>query len=157
MPDTQRQRPRANLRQRVLRTARAGPALTVGQVAALVGCHRGTAAKHLRHADAAAIARRRRAEPSVSVSARAAHPDPEVRCSVASGGPPRLLSRLAADPESVVRTNVATHVGCPAVLLARLAADTAADEYDMANLSARRHPDCPPARARTDVAEAASR
>ena len=54
--------------------------------------------------------------------------------------PPRLLSRLAADSDRVVRSAAATNPNCPRWLLAPLSGDTSSD----VRVAAAANPNCPP-------------
>ena len=110
-------RPRRSVRDRVLRAARDSSHLNVVQIAALVGCHRSTASKHLNRCHGAALALLTRGSDSDARRDVAGRPN----C------PPRLLVRLADDPDMRVRGAAAGNGNCPAAALDRLGVDSDAD------------------------------
>ena len=114
------------MRARVLRAAREMPTATATQIAARVGCHQRTAAKHLRRVS-------ERVDPFDL-------PRQALRSWNGSGCPRRLLSRYASDPDWRVRVGVTLQAAYAPSALMRLTYDT-----DVAvRENAAKHPHCPP-------------
>ena len=123
-----------DLRRRVLRYARSHPHATAAQIAALVGCHPATAARHLLdacpqysiHRTCSDQARQRRAETSrtateLALLSRSSSPDVRGYVALNLRCPPPVLQRLARDPKMSVRYGVTSHAAIPPATLAQLA------------------------------------
>ena len=123
---------RCSVRVRVWRAARHSPHLTVGQVAALVGCHPSTARKHLNNratAPPAVTLRQRTVAQRLAVSRsllvrlpRGGDPDARKTAAADIATQPAALARLAADHDGNVRYVAAGNAATPPAALARLAA-----------------------------------
>ena len=151
-------RPNRSLRGVVRRAARCAPTASAAQIAARLGCHPGTAARHLRslsriresHTEAVRLdaePSRRGAVEAPSAPMRllaqlAGDSDHGVRVAVAGHprSPPQAIARLGRDPVWAVRSRVTDHAVCLDSTMGRLAADTdVAPRLGLAD----RH-DCPP-------------
>ena len=97
----------SQLRRRVLRTARSNPLLSCEQIAAIVNCHPSSVNRHLK--DAAAV-------PAQTAAMRL-----QRRCSLTQKRP--VPGRLAADPDTFVREQMAANPTSPRWALARLLRD----------------------------------
>ena len=104
------QHTRRSVRVRVLRVARHSPHLTAAQIAAIAGCHRSTARKHLRSSGTAL--------PLAGSSARQ-------DCAAADGAAPQVLMLLSRGSDGRERWSAASNARCPPSALARLASDPA--------------------------------
>ena len=118
MPHGPAHRPqRRQVRPVVLRLARAGPQLTIAQIAAAASCHPSTASKHLRSVPPGR--RGLQACPVGGDERRVAAMHPKLSA--------ELAGRLAGSSDPHERKSVARNKRCPPVLARRLAADPDAE------------------------------